>query len=21
MGHGQDKCEVNMVIPLNPTEP
>jgi hypothetical protein len=21
MGHGQDKCEVNVVIPLNPTEP
>jgi hypothetical protein len=21
MAHGQDKCEVNMVIPLNPTEP
>jgi hypothetical protein len=20
MAHGQDKCEVNMVIPLNPTE-
>jgi hypothetical protein len=21
MAHGQDKCEVNVVIPLNPTEP
>jgi hypothetical protein len=21
MAHGQDKCEVNMVIPLNPLEP
>jgi hypothetical protein len=21
MAHGQDRCEVNMVIPLNPTEP
>jgi hypothetical protein len=21
MAHGQDKCEANMVIPLNPTEP
>jgi hypothetical protein len=21
MAHGQDKCEVNMVIPLNPMEP
>jgi hypothetical protein len=21
MAHDQDKCEVNMVIPLNPTEP
>jgi hypothetical protein len=21
MAHGQDKCEVNMVIPLNPTKP
>jgi hypothetical protein len=21
MTHGQDKCEVNVVIPLNPTEP
>jgi hypothetical protein len=21
MAHGQDRCEVNMVIPLNPMEP
>jgi hypothetical protein len=21
MAHGQDKCEVNVLIPLNPTEP
>jgi hypothetical protein len=21
MAHGQDKCKVNVVIPLNPTEP
>jgi hypothetical protein len=21
MAHGQDKCEVNVVIPLNPMEP
>jgi hypothetical protein len=21
MAHGQDRCEVNVVIPLNPTEP